>query len=100
MASSFSTMVNWAVWAMNCELSTGSIGFWYLSWATSSLRNMSLLPTWGSVWAVAPSVGAVTVDRVGVVADAMRPVTNVIASMLTGRSFGSQPQVEPSGGGR
>src|SRR5438045_8636851 len=85
MASSFSTMVNCAVWAMNCELSTGSIGFWYLSWATSSLRNMSLPLICGSVWVVAPSVGPVTVD--GVVADAIRPATLVIASMLTGATF-------------
>src|SRR5438067_598408 len=95
MASSFSTMVNWAVWAMNCELSTGSMGFWYLSWATSSLRNMSLPDTWGSVWPVAPASGAETGD--GSAAEAIRPVTKVIASMLTGAPFfRSQEQVEPS----
>src|SRR3954469_10062896 len=36
-----STIVNWAVWAMNCVPSAGLMGFWYLSWATSSFRKAS-----------------------------------------------------------
>ena len=33
------TWVNCAVWDMNCELSTGWLGSWYFSWATSRLRK-------------------------------------------------------------
>ena len=41
-ASIFSSEVNWADWARNCEESVGFIGSWYFSWATISCRNMSL----------------------------------------------------------
>jgi len=41
-ASSFSTIVNCAVCAMNWLESVGLLGSWYLSCATSRLRNASL----------------------------------------------------------
>src|SRR3989442_1030591 len=100
IASSFSTMVNWAVWAMNCELSTGSIGFWYLSWATSSLRNASFPSVvWASICVVAPSVGPAVGG--GVVSSAIRAALRVTASMVTGVPFVPlEEQVEPAGDGR
>src|SRR5688572_22245163 len=42
MATSFSTIVNWAVCDTNSVPSAGFIGSWYFIWATSSLRNASL----------------------------------------------------------
>src|SRR2546429_9087635 len=64
-SSSFSTMENWAVWAMNCVPSVGDMGFWYFIWATSSLRKVSLPISWGAdvVVVVAGAVGAVTLLR-------------------------------------
>src|SRR5438105_6185343 len=93
-------MVNWAVWAMNCELSTGSIGFWYLSWATSSLRNASFPSVvWASICVVAPSVGPAVGG--GVVSSAIRAARRVTASMVTGVPFVPlEEQVEPAGDGR
>src|SRR5918998_4051767 len=45
ISPSFSTWVNWAVWARNWVESAGLLGSWYLSWATSSLRNVSWSPS-------------------------------------------------------
>ena len=39
---SFSTIWNWAVWPISAVPSVGLLGSWYFSWATSSLRNVSL----------------------------------------------------------
>src|SRR6185369_12179341 len=44
MSPSRSTWVNWAVCARNWVESAGLLGSWYLSWATSSLRKVSLSP--------------------------------------------------------
>ncbi len=42
ISSRDSTIVNCAVWAMYSVPSVGDSGFWKRSWATSSLRNVSL----------------------------------------------------------
>src|SRR3954453_18876731 len=45
ISPTFSTWVNCAVWARNCVESAGLLGSWYLSWATSNFRNVSLSPS-------------------------------------------------------
>src|SRR5947208_9461385 len=39
---SCSTVENWAIWAVHCELSAGAVGSWWRSCSTRSLRNVSL----------------------------------------------------------
>src|SRR3954452_25030754 len=65
-SSSFSTMVNWAVCWRNWVPSVGLIGFWYLSWATSSLRHVSF--DWVAFWLACTWLVAAEDDASGLTA--------------------------------
>src|SRR3954469_8988052 len=56
MLVSCSTVENWAIWAMNCELSVGDVGSCIFSCATRIFRNVSLSSAVAFLLSSAPPV--------------------------------------------
>src|SRR3954454_1515843 len=83
MSCRFSTWVKVAVRCRNWVLSVGLMGFWYLSWATSSLRKVSLFMALDGDAAVpvAPGIAAGSVaDPMGVVISSPQARTSTVLS--------------------
>ena len=75
---SWSSELNWAIWAMNAWSSIGFMGSWCCSWAISSFMNSSLPSSDGSLLLDALVVRAEKID-VALGASAA-PVTDAIAT--------------------